>query len=569
MMIKSISRGVWNYAILLIILIMIASVAAWQAISYIDSQIPLENAHSGAAAALIWCLTLGFMFLTGAFGLWAIHFSAEAESRRRIGRLVDAMDYIRDGLLVVDNKGQVTGSNPAIRDLVQNHVRDDDSLRNVFQCLSEEDAKHLFQASEPVEIESKVMTDGHERVLRFRSQPGEGLALIFISDVTAMNAKRAQSRHLARLQLIGQIARGVAHDFTNVLSVISGHASLLPHLKADSPEMKLSIQTINRSAENGSLLASHLLELTHPTRLIGHPTNSIGEHIASAADLLRYSLSSEWKVLTESEDTYPTIPLSGMQVEQIVLNLGLQLADIVKHPSTLRIKAAKPGYSTDILLQVPKKYTAVILIDTGATESRPTDSHALPETYTKEAGVIQSVVQSLLEEIGGSLDCLTRPDGLPIYRICLPSCNFSVISKMDKEIEGAGPEIAEYVHNWSILTAGPATERGDLDHLLKRLNIRHQHFTDVVDVLAQIEKQSSLDAMILDKYVLRQECTGLLKAILKLCPGAATVVLCDNPEEEPEALTRDIVFLPMQTTSSRVILALLEAKAMAAKRIAE
>ena len=104
----SISREIWGYAVLLIILFSIAALAVWQTISFFQSPDDLTF------PVVMWSLTMGFMLIAGAYGLWAMKFSAQAESRRRIGRFVDAMDYFPDGLIVLDKNGDLVAES-AIR----------------------------------------------------------------------------------------------------------------------------------------------------------------------------------------------------------------------------------------------------------------------------------------------------------------------------------------------------------------------------------------------------------------------------------------------------------------------
>jgi len=325
---RHISRETLGYAVLLVILFAIATLAVWSTLSYLRDNIAHDEFR--VAAVLVWSLTLGFMLIAGAFGLWAIQFAAEAEGRRRVGRFVDAMDYLQDGLLAVDSKGNVTGANPAARALAHADAVKDKTLREVFDCLSEEDTAMLLTPAEPQEVERRSAQGEMARVLRFRSQPSEGLSLILLSDVTSMNARRQHSRQVARLQLIGQIARGVAHDFNNLLCAISGHASLLSRMPPGSPELAGSVRAIAQSVEKGSSLAGHLLQLSR-TEGMGAASRSVRESVQAAAESLRNSLSIDWRVEFQVGDM-PALALSGAQVEQIVLNLGLLVADASSQP---------------------------------------------------------------------------------------------------------------------------------------------------------------------------------------------------------------------------------------------
>lgn len=583
------TKETWSYAVLLIILFVIATIAVWNTISYLEDHISGEV--PGIAAALIWALTLGFMLIAGAFGLWAVKFSAEAESRRRVGRLIDAMDYLSDGLLAVDRKGRITGSNPVARGLVKSGLEKHELIGNMFTCLSEEDVALLLNAKEPNEVERKLISANASRTLRFRSQPSEDLTLIMISDVTAMEAERLRSRRVARLQLIGQIAGGVAHDFTNLLCGISGHASLLTRTQPGSAGMERSVETITHAAERGIELAGHLLELAQ-SGISGRSTDMVGKHIITAEEMLRNSLSTDWLVESTIQDQLPAVALTGIQIEQVVLNMGLLAADAMSKAGVLKIIAAKP--SENHLFNVGDKFAGVILIaSTGleppllklsATAVPGTEKEAphvdttqapirsLPGTVTsenvvertsRESGVIESVIRSILEEAGGKLDCLAGVDGSPLYRVILP--HGDVITG-EQDMGKLPDELSTYIAHWSVLLAMPRGEHDNLDKRLKELKVQVGRVDNVMSALARIEDGGDLDAMILEKYLLGQETKGLLKAILKLRPSAGLVVLCEDPESEPRELSTDIVFVQERSDPNNILISMIEAKSLAVRR---
>ena len=102
-------KETWSYAVLLVILFGITTIAVWQTILFLETCVP--ETEIGIVTALLWTLTLGFMLIAGAFGLWSIQFAAGAESRRRISAIVTSMDYIQDGLLAIDHHDRITGCN--------------------------------------------------------------------------------------------------------------------------------------------------------------------------------------------------------------------------------------------------------------------------------------------------------------------------------------------------------------------------------------------------------------------------------------------------------------------------
>lgn len=555
---RLITRGALGYAVLLIILFAIATIAVWQTLAYIEEQISLEQYK--IVMALIWALTLGFMLIAGAFGIWAIQFSVEAESRRRIGRLVDAMDYLRDGLLAVDRKGRITGSNPAAAKIVGSTLTKHESIEDVFTCLSKEDVSLLLSTKEPNEVERKLVSANISRILRFRSQPSEGLTLVLVSDVTTLNAQRRRSRQIARLQLIGQLARGVAHDFNNLLSVISGHASLLTRLQPDSSEMANSVEAITQSTDKGIALAGHLLELTQPA-IAGRSTDMVEEHVRTAVESLRNSLPATWKVESTFQDQLPAVALTGIQIEQVVLNLGLLAADALNEPGILKITVAKPN--TNHLFNVDSRFAGVILITTaGPSVTARADETIVRET-SRESGVIQSVIRSMLEESGGTLDCLTGNGGSPIYRVCLP--RGIIITSREEAGELAG-ELGDYIADWTILLAKRTHQHSPLDKRLDELKVKVERVDNITSVLARVEEARKLDAMILDKYLLGKEAAGLLKAIVKLHPTAGIIVLCEDAELEIAGLPPDVISLPAHSDPNSILMSMIEAKTLAVRR---
>jgi nitrogen-specific signal transduction histidine kinase len=555
---KFFPKEAWRYAILLIILFAIATVTVRQILGYFQARIASE--HYQILAILISSLTLGFMLIAGAFGLWAIRFSAEAESRRRIGMFVDAMDYLSDGLLAVDPKGRITGSNPAARTLIGSELSHEESLRDAFPALSDADIGQLLGRNGPHEIERSFVRDNASRIFRLRSQPSEGLTFLLVSDITSNTAQLAHHRQLARLQLIGQIARGVAHDFNNLLCVISGHASLLSHLPAGSPDMRRSIEQIAQGSERGVVLANHLLDLAQPAVAL-QPTDVAHEYVDIAVQMLRDSLPDRWQIET-SIQPMPTVALTGLQIEQVVLNLGYLCADALNEPGLLRITAGKPD--TSHLLNVGNQFAGVLVLSAMRSPAAVPPGDAAASESLRESGVILSVLRSMIEEAGGTLDCMKSPDGSPVYRVALPYGN---LPWRKEDSEQSLRDLAAYIARWSVLqAAAPSHYHSQIERRLRELSVNVTHADNVMSALALIEKLPQLDGIIVDKNLLKNESEGLLRAMVKLCPGAGIVALSDNPQTEPPALAADIIFLPSHADPNNIILSLVEAKNLAARR---
>ncbi len=545
-----------SYASLLIVFFALAALAVWHTLGFLENHLSGHVFHN--AAFRIWGNTFGFMFITGAFGLWAIQFSAEVESLRRVGQLVDSMDYLQDGLVAIDMRGRITGSNPAIGEISESRLSYQKLLSDVFPCLSQDDIGLFVNNNDPQEIERDYINKDETKTLRFRSQPSDGMVLILVSDVTSMSLHHSHLRQTAQLQLIGQIAKGVAHDFNNILCVISGHASILKRLPPDSPELHNSIHAIIENTERGTSLAGHLIELSRQGSA-GLPTDMSHEYVKSAITLLHESISSDWTIETDIQPM-PVVPLTGIQIEQVVLNLGMLAADTLNSPETILISTGKLSDMPNV--QTDKKYAAIILI-----KAQHSENHEKTSTYLNtdkiESGVILSVIQSLLDEAGCNLEHRIGSDGSFEFQVSLPP---SIITANTNGAAELSSELEEYISNWTILIAASGAPKDSLTKRMDDIGCTSITVDNITSTLAHIEEDVELDAIILDETLLSQEVRGLLKAIIKIRPSAGLVVLCDSMDSTIAELTTNVVFESKNSCPNKILTSMIEARNLAIRR---
>ena len=562
--------GMWRYALLIVLLFVIAGVASQETISSITAL--LAEAKEGSSipdeitmrivTVPILALTMGFLFLAGALGIWAIRSTAIIEGRRRVGRFVDAMDYLSDGLLSVDRSGRVTGSNPAARSLAAPGAGGGGTLRDYFPYLSEEDLSLLEDAEVPQEVECVSREPDRLRAFRFRSQPSEDINLILVSDVTRQKADEMRGRQVARLQLIGRIARGVAHDFNNILCAISGHASLLSRQKAEVDNV--SLRAIIKESQRGAALAGQMLDLSR-TGVKGSPCATFAEHIEKAAGLLRVALSADWQVIADVQGKFPTVPLTDIQVEQVIVNLGLIASDELGKPGVLHIRVREPA--SEPRMNMGKEAAVAALISAYGTQPDLPDVMIHPEAQTtaEESGVIQSVVRSVIEEVGGRIDAIVTPGNHHSFRFSLPP--FSASEHRMSAMASVPEELRMYLVSWKILLAGSGRkDTRQIEEYLKEIGIAVTVAEDIVSALQHVEADRELSAIVCDRRVLGEEADALLRAIIKLRPRAGLVVLCSAPESMLASLKSDIVFEPLNAAPETILQALLRAREMAGAR---
>lgn len=545
----------WSYAVLMVVLFAIAAIAVAHALAFLHTRVPEPDV--GIVTAILWSITMGFMLIAAAFGMWSIQFAAGAESRRRISAIVDSMDYIQDGLLAVDTHNRVIGCNPAALDMLHGYPFRKQPLVELFPFLQASDIELLLHQDMPQEVERSHIDGGLTHTLRFRSQPTRGVTLVLISDITAAQARRHHRQQAAKLQLVGQLSRAVANDFNNLLCGIAGHAALLPRLPPGAPEIETSLASITASAERGIALAGHLMELSRPP---GNtvPARMVSDHVAAAAAVLRDALPSGWGVETQIGDI-PATSLTGMQIEQLVLNLGQIAAETGDASDAISIIVGPPG--SHPLLDIDEHFSGGIAISRSnahTSDTRP------PVPYdAEEAGLILAVARSILEGVGGELDQLTSSDGLPAYRIALPVA--TAVDTADEQVD-LPFDLDRYIAHWNVLVAGRKHHHSRLVQRLRKLDVEVTIADTIANVLAATGRDERIDAVVIDWPLLGTNEEGTLQALIKLSPESGIVVLRNTRPRMGRHELAGVVCIREQAAPDRILMAMVEARSLAAAR---
>jgi signal transduction histidine kinase/CheY-like chemotaxis protein len=540
-------REIWSYVVLLLILFALAAVSVSQVLIHLHDLLIDPEREFPAIAALILLLTMGFMFLAGAFGLWTIQFVTEREAQRRLSQLVDAMDHIQDGMVVVDRSGRVTAMNAGARRLTGSSDSAS-SFADAFPGLPTLALDRILRTEEATEVEeSLVCGSAPARILRFRAHPVGSFHVVMVSDITAINLQRQHSLVKARLQLLGELAKGVAHDFTTLMVDISSYASLLERVPPTTPEFVHAVRAIERDAERGNALAQQVLTLASDGTA-GTPTDLVLEHARTACEDLGAVLPAAWRVSFSGEGRFQVVALSGFQVEQIVVNLGLLVAEAQPRPGVVSVTLSQPPAGQQ------GSYAGILLIHGSATLHEVIDRvESNKQATPSPAGVIQSVIRNIVDEAGGRMDAALAADSVPCFRVCLP------LGNMATALSGStlSPQQAKDTAELRVLLA--CGSRPDVEQRLSQLGAGTNSVKDIVSALAFIEQDTPLDAMVLDHHLLRPETRGLLRAIRKLRPDCAVVVLAESGEEESD-IPGGVAFLPRHTTPDAIVAKLLQSR---------
>jgi PAS domain S-box-containing protein len=249
-----------------------------------------------------------------------------------------------------------------------------------------------------------------------------------LSDVTERNRLEQQLRQSQKMDAIGQLTGGVAHDFNNMLTVITGTIDILAEGVVDRPDLAEIVKLISEAADRGSELTSQLLSFARRQPLRPRKT-SVNEVATEAARLLRPTLGEqidvEWKL---APDAWPAL-IDATQLSTAIVNLAVNARDAMGDRGKLTLETANVYLDEDYAAAhsevTPGPYVMFAVSDTGPgipTELR--DKVFEPFFTTKDVGkgtgLGLSMVYGFVKQSGGHIKLYSEVGQGTSFKLYLP-----------------------------------------------------------------------------------------------------------------------------------------------------
>ena len=165
---------------------------------------------------------------------------------------------------------------------------------------------------------------------------GEPLLLIITQDITEQLLLENKLRQAQKMEAVGQLAAGVAHDFNNILTVIQGHSSLLLYNKSSEASDRKPIEAIAASADRAAKLVRQLLTFSRKQFAKMSPM-SIDIILESISEMLRRVLPANITLTISNPHGLPNINADSGMIEQLLMNLAVNARDAMPDGGQLTI----------------------------------------------------------------------------------------------------------------------------------------------------------------------------------------------------------------------------------------
>ncbi len=210
------------------------------------------------------------------------------------------------------------------------------------------------------------------------------------ADVTDMLNLEAQFRHAQKLESVGQLAAGVAHDFNNILTVIQGYADCLIMRCAGDEAMTGALKQIGEAAQRAATLTRQLLMFSRK-QVIQPKVLDLNAVLQNLAKMLQRLLGEDIKLDTNYGSDLPRIEGDTGMLEQVVMNLAVNSRDAMPKGGKLAISTSNAEITQAYASQHPDSragsFVGLTVADTGCGMDRKTlDRIFEPFFSTKEVG---------------------------------------------------------------------------------------------------------------------------------------------------------------------------------------
>ena len=200
------------------------------------------------------------------------------------------------------------------------------------------DATHRRKDGSPVTVSLSLSP--------VKDRDGRVVAVAGIAhDVTETRRLESELRQLAKMEAVGRLAGGLAHDFNNMLTVIDGYSQLvLMKLPADSPVRGL-IEEIHKAGERAADLTRQLMVFSRKTMVDPRVLN-LTDVVRSNVEMLARALGDDISMITELEPALANVMADHSQLEQVLVNLVLNARDAMPAGGRVTLSTANVQFDT-------------------------------------------------------------------------------------------------------------------------------------------------------------------------------------------------------------------------------
>ena len=366
-----------------------------------------------------------------------------SESEARFRQLVESAPY---GILVVDRQLILYANAEAVR--MFGAARPGDLLgHSLLERARPEDHESMLRRAR--EVASGVVPSPvvEQRYLRLNGEEfwaavsaaaieynRRSASLLFYRDITA--ARRAgeehtrleeQLRQAQKMESVGRLAGGVAHDFNNYLTVINGYCEMLLGGPDAGPELRESLEEIRAAGARAASITQQLLAFSR--KQIATPrVLSLNQVVTDSGQLLRRLIGEDIEIVTRLHAQPGNVMADPLQLGQVLMNLAINARDAMPDGGQIVIETGQGEIdqaAASASAARPGRYALLSVTDAGAGMSPDVQERIFEPFFTTKGagtgtGLGLSTAYGIVHQAGGWIDVRSSPGSGSRFEIWLP-----------------------------------------------------------------------------------------------------------------------------------------------------
>jgi len=237
-----------------------------------------------------------------------------------------------------------------------------------------------------------------------------------------------QLRQSQKMEALGRLAAGVAHDFNNMLTIINGYSELVLACMGEEDSLYADIKTIKEAGERATVLTGQLLAFGR-RQLLDSRLLDLNQEVAKTLQMFQRLIGEDIELLANLQSAAPYVETDPGQFDQVLVNLVINARDAMARGGRIEIETAdvelSEGTTQTRVHIAPGSYVRLRVRDTGCGMNEEILSRVFEPFFTtkpkdKGTGLGLSVVYGIVEQSGGHIEIVSQPDVGTTVDIFLP-----------------------------------------------------------------------------------------------------------------------------------------------------
>lgn len=387
--------------------------------------------------------------------------------------------------------------------------------------------------------------------------------LASVVDISMRRAMESQLREAQRLETVGALASGVAHDFNNVLLAILGYCELVLEDSSLPAASRSDLKQVVIAAERGRQVVERMLQIGRQRQGVAEAT-PLQAPVAEALELLQASVLKSVEIRRHLDESAPPVLCDETQVHQIMMNLGSNAAHAMHRPDgVLDVSVVPFNADAEAIRQhpglQPGLYARLTVSDNGVGMPREVADRVFEPFYTSRrpgegTGLGLWMVHETVKALRGMIELRSREGEGTTFDIFLPA------AEEENALEAEDSVTAEddRWHLYYVEDEAPLAELGR--RRLESAGYRVTTFTSSVRALEQLRSHPhGLDLLVTDNTMPRLSGLELAEEAVRIRPDLPVLVVSGlariRLEDVPDFVTR---VLPKPHTGEELVAAVNE-----------